>query len=227
MKKAVSVMPSGAKMFSAKYWPSERPGHLFNHEAEHVETETIVPYGARLVQQWKRGKRVEKFAAGHGHGSRAAARRIELVHGGIAARAVDQPAGVHHQMTQRDRPGGRLAGDRAGRVQLGNLHLGKLRKILRQRVVDQQLAALLQLQRRERDDWLGHRRDVEDRVLRHRNARRPVAETERLLVDELALAHDRDHGAGQAAFLNVGVDDRRDAAEPFGGQADFLGLAAR
>ena len=115
----------------------------------------------------------------------------------------------------------------AAGVELGDLHVGELREILRQRVVDQQLAALVKLQRRERDHRLGHRGDVEDRVLRHRDAGRLVAEAERLEVDELALAGDRDHGAGQAALLDVGIDDLRDLAEPLGRHADVFGLGAR
>jgi hypothetical protein len=202
---------------------------VLDHLSEHVEPETVVPRFAGMIQERQGRELVHELRAAHrGARSRAAA-WIELVHGRISACAIDQAGGVHHQVAQRDRlPRGHLAGDRlALLVELGDLHVGELREVLRQRVVDQQLAALMQLQRRERDHRLGHRRDVEDRVLGHRDARRLVAETERLVVGELALAGDRDHAAGNASGLDVGIEALADLAEPLGGEPDFLGLGAR
>jgi hypothetical protein len=136
---------------------------------------------------------------------------------------------VHHQVAQRDRlPRRHLAGDRlALLVELGDLHVGEFRKILRQRIVDQQFASLVQLQRCERDHRLGHRRDIEDRVLGHRDAGRLVAEAERLVVGEPALAGDRDHRARNASGIDVGIEAPRDLTQALGRETDLFGLCAR
>ena len=141
------------------------------------------------------------------------------MHGGVAAPAINHAGRVHHQVAQRDRPLRRhLAGDgvAARSPCQRDLHIGvNFAKYSRQRIVDQQLPALVQLQRRERDHRLGHRRDVEDRVpFVYRDARDLVAVADRLVVDELAAARDRDHGAGEAALLDIGVDHLGDLAEP-------------
>ena len=195
-------------MFSSKYCAELLPGDFLDHHAEHIEAEAVIPHGSRLVQQRQLREVVHEFLAGHGRAGGRAASRIELVHGGVAARAIDQPGRVHHQVAQRDRLLRRhLAGDRSPLASSSATSIwANFGKYFDSGSSISSCAALMQLQRRERDHRLGHRGDVEDRVLGHRDAGGLVAEAEGLEVDELALAGDRDHGAGQAAVLDIGID---------------------
>jgi hypothetical protein len=152
------------------------------------------------------------------------------VHRRRAAPAIDDPGGVAHQVLEGDRARGRhgvIARAAVIGAQYRDLHLRELRQIGRDRVVDLHEAVLVQLQRADRDHGLGHRGDAEDGVGSHLGAGVLVEVAEGLEVDELAAARDGDHGAGQAALVDVGAQHLTDARQALRGHADRLRLGCR
>jgi hypothetical protein len=90
------------------------------------------------------------------------------------------------------------------------LQAGKLRQVSGDRVGDIEFPLVLQHENRDAGDRLGHRRDPEQRVRRHRTFRRDIGETVRVEVEDTILPHDRGHGAGDLVFgdhrLHRGTD---------------------
>jgi hypothetical protein len=93
--------------------------------------------------------------------------------------AVGEARGVRQQLAQRDLgfggPQARVAG---GREALEHLRFGQQRQMRRHWPVEGCLALLHELHRRDRDDGLGHRGDLEDRIRSDRDVRGSVTCTE-------------------------------------------------
>jgi hypothetical protein len=103
-----------------------------------------------------------------------------------------------------------------GVVARDDLHLGELRQELRYRVDQLECALLHEDQRYDRGEWLGHRVDAEDRVVRHRFAVVRVELAERRGIGELPVAGDHDDGAGESPKVDLGAKGGLDAVEPVG-----------
>ncbi len=122
----------------------------------------------------------------------------------IAERAVRKARRVPHQIADRDFPLGR---DRlvfrtdvnAKPLQFGN--------VLRDRLVELELALLPQHHGGDRGDRLGHRINAEDRVGLHRPALGQVHHSDRLPIDDFAVAGHRRDGPGKLFFLDHFLDD--------------------
>ena len=205
-------------------------GELLDDQPQHVEAEAVVPDRARLVAAAApQPERSMNSAPVMLLGGRRAAARKELVHRRGAAAAIDQARRVPEQILDRDRTRRRDALDDVLllRVEHRDLLLGELRKILRHRIVDQQPALLVELQRRDRRHRLGHRRDVEDRVGAHRHTAGLVEEAVGLEMHEPAAPHDREHAARQLVARDLGLDPLPDQRQPLGRHADRFRLGAR
>ena len=147
-------------------------------------------------------------------------------------RAVHEPRSVAEQVLDRHLALGRhlQVVDLPGhRIDLGDDHfpLGQLRQELRDGIGDEELAVLHEHHRRHRGERLGHGVEAEDGVLGHRLAGRLVAHAEGLEVDDLALARDERHRAGDLAGLDLAAQHAADALEPLRRQADLLRLRRR
>ena len=134
-----------------------------------------------------------------------------------------QPRGVRQDVPHRHRT--RRRAPAAQRIE--HLLVRVRRQPLRNRIVEHELAVFPQHHQRGRDNRLGHRREREDRVLLHRLVRFLVAPALRLEVDDLALARDQRHRAGNLVRVDVVLDERVDAFEPLRRHADGLGLRER
>jgi hypothetical protein len=74
-----------------------------------------------------------------------------------------------------------------------------LGQVFRDIVIELQLALVDEHHDRRRRHRLGHRRDVEDRVLGHRHVPRDAHLAERLVVEHAVATDDRDYDAGHVA----------------------------
>ena len=99
--------------------------------------------------------------------------------------------------------------------------------VFRHGIGQQQPAFFVEGERGHGDDGLRHRGDPEDRVGGHRRAGRLVSEADGLQVRHAALARHEDDGAGDAAALDVGAQDLRDAVQALRREPDLLGLGRR
>ena len=144
---------------------------------------------------------------------------------GVAAgsRRQRQARGVREDVAHGHRPR-RLA---AAGQRVEHLLVRVRRQPLRDRIVEQELAVFPQHHQRRGHDRLGHRREGEDRVLLHRLVLFLVAPALRLEVDDLALARDQRHRAGNLVGVDVVLDEGVDALEPLRRHADRLGLRER
>ncbi len=103
------------------------------------------------------------------------------------------------------------------------------RDVVETRSVRRTRAVLDQLHHagRRRHD-LGQRRDVEDRVERHRLGRRlDGAPADRLLIDDAIAAADEHDGARELLLGDRLFDERRDRVEPRESRSDAVPGAAR
>jgi hypothetical protein len=92
------------------------------------------------------------------------------------------------------------------------------------RVVQLEVAALIEAHQRHGGDRLAHRIDAEDGVVGHRLAALPVHLAERAKVGEVAVPGDRDLAAGDLAGADVvAFQVVGDAFEPGGREAGLLG----
>ena len=79
---------------------------------------------------------------------------------------------------------------------------------------ERQAPVLVEHQRTDRAHDLRHRGELEDRVERHLRAGFLVEVTVGLVVHELAVARDGDHGAGHAVGFDLAGEERVDARQP-------------
>ena len=202
-------------------------GDLLDDGAEDVERQAVLEDRAGLVDERQLGQRLGHLGrAAHVRG-RAAARPLGRDRAaGIGAAAVGEARGVAEQVVDQDRPLLRLERDLAVGRGHADLHGRESREVVGELALQRQARLLGQRQRADGDHRLGHRRQLEDRVGRRRHAARLVGEAERLEVDELALARDRDDGAGDAVALDLAGEEGLDAAQPLARHADALGRGA-
>ena len=144
--------------------------------------------------------------------------------GGVATVAVWQSAGMAHQVDDHDRAHRRFRfQDALGQiVHQPNPLPADSREVFAQRIIEQQLAFLIQHQRGDRRHRLGHRRDVEDAVGGHRLTAPRVAVSIGIERDKLVLADDPHHGAGDLPVSDVAVEDTADAREPRRIETDLI-----
>ena len=195
-------------------------GHDLDDAAEDVGRQAVLPPRAGLVEQWRLAQALDELVHGQRQRRHVRGLRVHLVDFRRPAVAVRETGGVAHQVLDRhlalDRSA--LHADRLG-LERGN--------VLRHGIRQQQATFLVQRQRRHRDERLRHRGDPEDRVRRHRRARRLVTEADGLDVRDPPLARDDDDGARDPPALDVGAQHLRDAREALGGQPHLLGLRGR
>ena len=117
-----------------------------------------------------------------------------------AARQPRQPRRVRQQVAYRDRLP----------------RLRRAREVPRHRVVELDLAFLDQEHDRRRRELLGHGRQLEDGVRRHRDVVLHVGETVAAHLHELAVAGDGERRAGDVAPLHLGLDVLVDRIGPRG-----------
>ena len=91
--------------------------------------------------------------------------------------------------------------------------LGERRDPAAHRIGEIDLPFLDEHQRGNAGDRLGLRRDAEDRVGGHALVRFAVRPADRLLVDDLAVAHHESHGAGDLVVVDVALQRRIDSRE--------------
>ena len=138
---------------------------------------------------------------------------------------VDQPRGVRQQVADGHLPLGVhqlvrrpvLAGDE-------HLLALELRQVLRHRVVEPELAVVHQDHGGDAGHRLGHRRQPEDRVRRHRLFRLGVGEPGGAEGGDLPLAGDQHDAAGDPSLLDRRLEQFVDPGELLGGQPDRLGV---
>ena len=149
------------------------PTRDFDHPAGPVETAAIGPFGARLEHQ-RRARQV-----------RITADDLEIAHDIGIPKPIAEPRRVRQQMAQRHGHLRQMQLRNTFRVEAGE-HLGRSERRIdvAGRLVKFQLAALHELQRRDRRQQFDHRGDAEDRIARHRRRRGHVAEAERALIDD-------------------------------------------
>jgi hypothetical protein len=154
---------------------------------------------------------------------------MKAVHQRVAAAAINDTRGVAHQVLDRDLAIGRhaIGGRLAVRIARGDAHLREFRKILGKRIVDQDLALLVQHQGAHRRHRFGHRRDVEDGVGGHGDDGCLVAPAIGIERDQFAVPGNGDDRAGNASGLDVGFQGCADPRQPFAGEPDVFGLGAR
>ena len=100
-----------------------------------------------------------------------------------------------------------------------DLLVGKFRDEFRNGVAEQEMAILDQHHDADRDDRLGHREDAEDRVVRHRRARRRALPAERFEPADLAAPRHHHGRAGQGALVDLALERVRHALQPGRGEA--------
>ena len=147
----------------AKNSPSDHARSDLDDAAEHVGGHAVFPGRARLEHQRQPAELLDQLGVGLPlvHQLDVAPQHL---HRRVAELRIGQPRGVAQQVLhghRAPRPGA-LDADR---------HLGEFRQVLRDRRGDFEPSFLGQHHRRDRGHRLGHRRDAEDRVERHRRRR--------------------------------------------------------
>ena len=191
-----------------------------DHAPEDIGRQAVFPPRPGLVEQRSLAEPFDELV--HGQRQRGLVRglRIHLVDLRRAAVAVGEARRMPHQILNRHLP-------LDGRALEPDLLLLEGGDVFRHGVGQQQPAFLVERQRSHRDHRLGHRGDAEDRVGRHRRAGVLVTEADGLQIGDAALAGHQDHGARNAAALDVGAEDLRDAVQTLGREPDLFGLGRR
>ncbi len=99
-----------------------------------------------------------------------------------------------------------------------DLQILEARDVLRHRIGDAELALLHHHHDRDAGDRLGHRRDAEHRVLRHRLLRLDVGDAGRFEVRDTPVARHQRHAAADLARRDVALHHLRDAPQPLAGE---------
>ncbi len=162
----------------------------------------VLPERARLVVQRQPGDPLGEF--GKVEFARIEVRLlVGLAHQAVAIEAIGDAGGMTHQVENGDRPGQRHQFERPGTVLglflLTDLHVGEGGNVLRDGIVELDLAVLDQLHRHDRGDRLGQRRQAEDGLVGDRRLGHHVLHAEGFVIDRLAVLLDQDVGAGDLA----------------------------
>ncbi len=167
--------------------------------AEDVGRQAVVPRRARLAHERLRRELVDALLQRHVSGRQAVDdpdRPVGVADGPVVQEAVGQARTMGEEIAD-----GHAAPRVLGLALLaGDALLLEGRDEARHRIVQAQLALLVEHHDRHAGDRLAHRRDAEDGVLAHRRLALDVLEPGRVDVDHLAVARDeRDDAAGFAA----------------------------
>ncbi len=161
-------MPSGTKMRSDRNSSSGLPRHFLDERAEHARALAVRPARAGVVQQ----REARDARAGVGADERGQR---------LVRERVAQARRVRQQVPNRDRRRGRARRVAlVGRVEvLDDLLVLERRQVVRDGIVEPDVAFLNEHHDGHRRHGLRHRRDAEDRVRRPsaRRPRRPVGRT--------------------------------------------------
>ena len=115
------------------------------------------------------------------------------------------PGGVAQQVLDRHLPLQRDEVELAV-VLDADLLVGKFRNEFRNGIAEQEMAVLDQHHDADRDDRFGHREDPEDRIVRHRRARRRALPAERLEPADLAAPRHHHGRTGQGALVDLALE---------------------
>ena len=155
------------------------------------------------------------------------AEEIRLAIGAVEVRvalgAVEIACGVAEHVL--DRGLAHCVHDAAG-VAVEHAGVRQLRQIARDRLVELELAFLVEDQQRHARHWLGHRVDVEVSVAGHRAACIDVSEAVGVLVDDLAVSGDVSDDARNLARVDICVEVVVEPLEPLARHAGY-GVFAR
>ena len=97
---------------------------------------------------------------------------------------------------------------------LHHLQVRKLRNVLRDRILERQLALIDQLHRDHAGDGLGHREQTKDRLVRDRCLGDHVLYAESFVIDRLAVLLDQHHRAGDFARRHFVAEELADLCQP-------------
>ena len=170
----------------------------------------ILPERARLVVQRQLGDPLGEL--GKVEFARIEiCRRVSLAHQTVAIEAIGDAGGMTHQVENGDGPGQRHQFERLGAV-LGlflhtDLHIREGGNVLRDGIVELDLAVLDQLHRHDGRDRLGQRRQAEDGLVRYRRLGHHVLHAEGLVIDILAALPDQDVRAGDLAGRHLVLEE--------------------
>ena len=192
--------------------------------AQHLGADPVVPLGAGLEEQRQAGPR------GAGRGEVHPARRVELealgavhlVHRAGVVEPVGQPGGVGEQVPDPDRLDRGHGGRGQRRTSPVHPQVGELRDEPRDRVGQLQEPALVEHQRGDRGDRLGHRVDAPERVVGHRAVGLQVGPA---VVGEQrhpAAPGHRDRPAGEPPVVDIGPEVPLDPLQPVRVEPDLL-----
>ena len=101
-----------------------------------------------------------------------------------------------------------------------DFHVFECRDVLRNRILEHDLALLEHHHDRDRGDRLGHGVDAEDRILGHRRLGFGIEHADGLEIRNLAVTHDHRDSARDGALRAFGAQPLGDAVEPLGRQPD-------
>ena len=178
------------------------PRHHLDDTAEHVGRMAVVPARCGLLGERQCRDPVGEFGVVEIAGVQLGI-GIELLHQGFAEEAVRDARRVPQQIPDRDRALQRLELERRLSGFIGKIDadfcIRKGGNVFRHGIVERQLAVVDQHHRGNRGDGFRHRIDPEDRVRRHRQAGREVADAETLEIDRLAVLLDQQDRAGNLA----------------------------
>jgi hypothetical protein len=142
---------------------------------------------------------------------------VHLLHQAVAGVVVGDARGVAQQVLDRHLP---LQGHEVELAVVldADLLVGKFRDEFRHGIAEQEMAVLDQHHDADRDDRLCHGEDPEDRVVRHRRARRGALFAERLEPADLAAPRHQHGGAGQRALVDLALERVRHPLQPGRGE---------
>ena len=149
---------------------------------------------------------------------------VQLLHQPVAGVVVGDARGVAQQVLNRHLPLQRHEVELAV-VLDADLLVGEFRNEFRDGVAEQEMAVLDQHHDADRDDRLGHREDAEDRVVRHRRARRRALPAERFEPADLAAPRHHHGRARQRPLVDLALERIRHALQSDGGEPSDSGLA--
>jgi hypothetical protein len=130
---------------------------------------------------------------------------IELLHQAVTGVFVSDAGGVAEQILDGDRPLHRYKIE-AAVVFDADFLVGKFRDEFGDGIIEQEVTFLEQHHDADRNDRLGHGKDAEDRVPRHRGACARVLLAKRVEPADLAASGDHDGRTGHGSFVDLALE---------------------
>ena len=176
-------------------------GHGLHRQPRPIDAHAVLPLRSRIEQQ--RQIEARAFARRHLAARHRVAQQIGVHEGIAAARSVQQ------QVAQRHR-GARRAQDRRAILAepVQHLRLGQFGQDRPDRRIEIELAALDQLQHRHAGQRLGHRGDLEQRVLAHRHAVHGIGHARHVHIARVLAVGDQRHRTRQVGCRDNGLEFR-------------------